>query len=195
MSTTLDQFDITGRSAFIAGTASGIGLAYAEAMAEAGAKVTLSDIDVEEAEREAARLCSEGGEVRAAKVNVSDLDQVAAACDDHVSSYGGVDIVFANAGYYAGNGFWNPGGGRNPKGQIDVYDPAAWSRSIEVKLTGIFSTIREAVRCMKAGGRQGVDHRHRFQRGVEQRSDCRRSLYARKSRSSPFGAPYSVGAC
>ena len=63
-STTLDQFDIRGRSAFIIGAASGIGLAYAEAMAEAGAKVTLSDIDVEEAEREAARPCGMGARPR-----------------------------------------------------------------------------------------------------------------------------------
>ena len=41
---TLAQFDISGRSAFVTGGASGIGLAYVEAMAEAGAKVTLSDV-------------------------------------------------------------------------------------------------------------------------------------------------------
>ncbi len=53
---TLDRFDIKGRSALVTGAASGIGLAYAEAMAEAGAAVTLTDIDAEGAEREAARL-------------------------------------------------------------------------------------------------------------------------------------------
>ena len=53
---TLAQFDISGRSAFVTGGASGIGLAYVEAMAEAGAKVTLSDVSADNAEREAARL-------------------------------------------------------------------------------------------------------------------------------------------
>ena len=43
----LDRFDIKGRSAFVTGAASGIGLAYAEAMAEAGASVTLTDIDAD----------------------------------------------------------------------------------------------------------------------------------------------------
>ena len=52
---TLDQFDIAGRSALVTGAASGLGLAYAEVMAEAGARVTLADIDAEGAEREAAR--------------------------------------------------------------------------------------------------------------------------------------------
>jgi NAD(P)-dependent dehydrogenase (short-subunit alcohol dehydrogenase family) len=153
---TLDQFDIAGRSALVTGAASGIGLAYAEAMAEAGAKVTLADIDGEGAEREAARLRCEGAEARAATVDIADLAQVAAAFDGHVAAFGGLDICFANAGYDAGNGFWIPGGGRNPAGQIDCYDPGAWARSIEVNLTGAFHTIREAVRCMKAGGKKGA---------------------------------------
>lgn len=71
---TLDRFDIKGRSALVTGAASGIGLAYAEAMAEAGAAVTLTDIDAEGAEREAARLRAEGYEVRAEKLDVSDWE-------------------------------------------------------------------------------------------------------------------------
>jgi NAD(P)-dependent dehydrogenase (short-subunit alcohol dehydrogenase family) len=152
---TLDQFDISGRSALVTGAASGIGLAYAEVMAEAGAKVTLADIDMAGAEREAARLRSEGADARAAACDVSELGEVAVAFDGHVAAYGGLDIAFANAGWDAGNGFWSPTGERNPKGQIDVYDPEAWQRSIAINLTGVFHTIREAVRCMKAGGRKG----------------------------------------
>ena len=95
---TLDQFDVSGRSALVTGAASGIGLAYAECMAEAGAKVTLTDIDAEGAEREAARLCAEGYEARADVCDVADLVQVAAAVDKHVAAYGGLDICFANAG-------------------------------------------------------------------------------------------------
>jgi NAD(P)-dependent dehydrogenase (short-subunit alcohol dehydrogenase family) len=152
---TLDQFNIAGRSALITGAASGIGLAYAETMAEAGAKVTLADIDGEGAEREAARLRSEGADARAVACDVADLAQVAAAFDGHVAAYGGLDIAFANAGWDAGNGFWSPAGERNPAGQIDAYDPQAWNRSIAVNLTGVFHTIREAVRCMKAAGTKG----------------------------------------
>ena len=152
---TLDQFTITGRSALVTGGASGIGLAYAETMAEAGARVTIADIDRDGAEREAARLRDTGADVRAAHADVSNLDQVAAAFDGHVAAYGGLDICFANAGWDAGNGFWAPGGGRNPEGQIDAYDPERWNRSIAINLTGVFHTIREAVRCMKAAGTKG----------------------------------------
>ena len=152
---TLDQFNITGRSALVTGAASGIGLAYAEAMAEAGVKVTLADIDGVGAEREAARLCTEGADAQAVNCDISDLQQVAAAFDSHVAAYGGLDICFANAGWDAGNGFWNPAGFRNPEGQIDQYDPERWLRSISINLSGAFYTIREAVRCMKVGGKGG----------------------------------------
>lgn len=152
---TLDQFDIAGRSALVTGAASGIGLAYAEAMAEAGAKVTLTDIDLEGAEREAARLRAEGLEARADRLDVADRDQCRSAFDAHAKAYGGIDIAFANAGIDPGAGFWNPEGRRNEDGQIDTLDPARWDRTIAINLTGVFNTIREAARLMKAQGRGG----------------------------------------
>ena len=147
---TLDQFDITGRSALVTGAASGIGLAYAEVMAEAGAKVTLTDIDAEGAERETARLAGEGFDVRWAACDVADLEQVTRAFDDHVKAFGGCDIAFANAGLDVGGGFWTPDDRRNPEGQLDVYDPERWYKSIGINLTGCFHTVREAARVMKA---------------------------------------------
>ena len=153
---TLDQFDIRGRSALVTGAASGIGLAYAECMAEAGARVTLTDIDGEGAAREAQRLVDEGYEARWGVCDVASLDEVARVFDDHVAAYGGCDIAFANAGLDVGNGFWTPEGRRNPDGQIDVYDPVRWYKSIGINLTGVFHTVREAARVMKANtGRHG----------------------------------------
>ncbi|MFO1400897.1 MAG: SDR family NAD(P)-dependent oxidoreductase [Steroidobacteraceae bacterium] len=151
----LEQFDIRGRSALVTGAASGLGLAYAEAMAEAGARVTLTDVDGAGAEREAARLRAAGAEARAAQLDVADRTRQRAVFDAHVAAYGGLDICFANAGVGVGSGFWNPAGHRNPDGQVDTMDPAFWDRTIAINLTGAYNTLREAVRVMKAGGKPG----------------------------------------
>jgi NAD(P)-dependent dehydrogenase (short-subunit alcohol dehydrogenase family) len=134
----------------VTGAASGIGLAYAEVLAEAGAKVTLTDIDAEGAARECARLVDQGFEARWDSCDVSKLEDVARAFDHHVAAYGGCDVAFANAGLDVGNGFWTPEGTRNPEGQIDVYDPDRWYKSIGINLNGAFHTVREAARVMKA---------------------------------------------
>jgi NAD(P)-dependent dehydrogenase (short-subunit alcohol dehydrogenase family) len=146
---TLDQFDIKGRSALVTGGASGLGLAYAEAMAEAGAAVTIADIDLDGAEREAARLRAEGYRARAAALDVVDRAGTARVFADHAAAFGGLDIAFANAGIDPGAGYWNPAGYRNEEGQIDALDPARWDRTIAINLTGVFNTVREAVRLMK----------------------------------------------
>ncbi|MBR1240336.1 SDR family oxidoreductase [Bradyrhizobium sp. AUGA SZCCT0274] len=153
---TLDQFSLEGRSALVTGAASGLGLAYAEVLAEAGAAVTLSDIDGATAEAEAARLRAGGYVVRAETLDVTDREATRAAVDAHGRAYGGLDIAFANAGIDSGDGFWNAAGHRNEHAQIDTLDPSWWDRTIAVNLTGVFNTVRETARAMKARGAGGA---------------------------------------
>jgi NAD(P)-dependent dehydrogenase (short-subunit alcohol dehydrogenase family) len=153
---TLSQFDIRGRSGLVTGAASGIGLAYAEMLAEAGAKVTLTDIDGDAAEREAARLRQAGFEARAARLDVTDRPGIERVFDEHAAAYGGLDICFANAGIDPGPGFWNPKGHRNEDGQIDTAPPERWDRTIAINLTGVYDTIRHAARLMKPRGKGSI---------------------------------------
>ncbi len=95
-----------------------------------------------------------GHDVRYDALDVADREQGRRVFDAHAAAFGGLDIAFANAGVDAGAGFWNPAGHRNPEGQVDTYDPSRWDRSIAVNLTGVFNTISEAVRLMKAEGRR-----------------------------------------
>ena len=154
MSATLDKFDLTGRSALVTGAASGLGLAFAEALAEAGARVTLTDVDGEGAAREAERLRGEGFDVRADRLDVADRAACAAVFDAHAAACGGLDVCFANAGVGIGPGFVGPDGARVPDGQVDTFDDALWDQSLAINLTGSYNTMRHAARLMKAGGRK-----------------------------------------
>lgn len=151
----LDRFSVAGRSALVTGAASGIGLCYAEAVAEGGASVTLTDVDAEGLERETTRLREAGFDVRSAVLDVSDREAADRVFAEHHAAYGGLEICFANAGVGIGPGFWSPGGEREPDGQIDTFDPALWDRSIAINLTGAYNTMRGAARLMKAGSKGG----------------------------------------
>lgn len=152
---TLDTFDLTGRSALVTGAASGLGLAFAEALAEAGAAVTLTDIDGEGAAREAERLRGQGFTTRADRLDVSDRAACGQVFDAHAAAFGGLHVCFANAGVGIGPGFVGPDGGRVADGQVDTFDDALWDQSLAINLTGSYNTMRHAARLMKAGGKGG----------------------------------------
>ncbi|WP_110690082.1 SDR family NAD(P)-dependent oxidoreductase [Salinicola endophyticus] len=151
-----EQFSVEGRSALVTGGASGLGLAYVEVLAENGASVTLADIDIDAAEREAARLREQGFTVQAQALDVADRAQSAEVFEAHVRGFDGLDIVFANAGVDPGAGFWNPGGWRNAEGQVDTFDPERWDRTIAINLTGTFNTLRLAATYMKPQRRGAI---------------------------------------
>jgi NADP-dependent 3-hydroxy acid dehydrogenase YdfG len=64
--------DLTGKVAFITGSAGGIGLGIARALTEFGVKVALADIDEDALEKSAAELAEAGGEVTAVRLDVTD---------------------------------------------------------------------------------------------------------------------------
>ena len=59
-----ELFDVRDARVVVTGAASGLGLAMAEVMVDAGARVTLADLDPEGLERETTRLAEGGGRVR-----------------------------------------------------------------------------------------------------------------------------------
>ena len=120
--------DITETShAFITGGASGIGLAIGEALAAAGARVTLADIDAEAlgvvvAARDAARF-------RGAVLDTRDRDGWARARDEAEAAFGPVDVLVNNAGI-------------SPDGSmLAEMTPESWDRMIAINLTGVFNGI------------------------------------------------------
>src|SRR5580698_10469239 len=92
-----ELFAVRGYGVVVTGGASGLGLAYAEALAENGARVTIPDLNAEQVAAPAARLTAAGHDVRGATVNVTDHAALDAAIDAAAKLYGRLDVVFANA--------------------------------------------------------------------------------------------------
>jgi NAD(P)-dependent dehydrogenase (short-subunit alcohol dehydrogenase family) len=144
-----DIFNVRGLGSVVTGAASGIGLAYSEVMAANGARVTLMDIDESTLSAEVSRLRDSGGNVRGVAVDVTDRTAMREAFDGTADVYGGLDVVFANAGIDGGPGFLTPEGERNPDGAFENISDAQWDRVIATNLTSVFTTLQCAIRHMR----------------------------------------------
>jgi NAD(P)-dependent dehydrogenase (short-subunit alcohol dehydrogenase family) len=147
------SFDVAGYGVAVTGGASGLGLAYGEALAAGGARVTLIDLDADSVQAQAERLQGEGLDVRSAVADVTDHPALDRVIDEAADTYGRLDVVFANAGIDPGVGFvgaW--AGGTRPRvdaGAIELYTDERWNRVIDINLNGIFATVRAAARQMR----------------------------------------------
>jgi 2-keto-3-deoxy-L-fuconate dehydrogenase len=123
----------TNRLALVTGAASGIGLAVAQALAAAGARLVLVDRDAEALERAVARL--DDGTVRVLTGDVADE----AFWDGHQSRLFGLGCAVVNAGVV----------GAAPIADMSF---AEWRRILSVNLDGAFLTLRAVMRTIGDGG-------------------------------------------
>jgi NAD(P)-dependent dehydrogenase (short-subunit alcohol dehydrogenase family) len=91
-------YDFKGQVALVTGASSGMGLATAEAFAEAGAAVVLADINEEALRAAADGLTSAGHQAIGVTCDVADELQVAAMVERAVAAFGRLDMAFNNAG-------------------------------------------------------------------------------------------------
>lgn len=147
-----EMFNVRGQSVIVTGGASGIGRAYAEIMASQGANVCIFDIDQTGLDKTVAAIVEAGGKAWGLNVDVGDRPAMAAAFDQVAEKHGKIDTVFANAGIDPGPGFMTPEGKRNPDGAIENIPDEQWDRGIELNLTSVYVTVKNAVRHMKPRG-------------------------------------------
>jgi len=135
-------FDLTGRTALITGATRGLGRAFAQGLAEAGARVIVNGRSAEATERAAAELRAQGFEAQACPFDVTDEASVNAAFAALDAAGVAVDILINNAGI------------QHRAAMVDL-KLADWQRVIDTNLTSAFIVARAAAQRMIARGGGG----------------------------------------
>lgn len=130
-----------GKTAFITGAASGIGLAAAVAFAAEGAPVVVIDRSEEALKETAEKVKAAGGEVLAVACDVSKPEQVEAAVAMGVKAFGRIDCAFNNAGV------------ENKAAPLHEIELEEWDRILNINLRGTFVCMKhELAQMVKQGG-------------------------------------------
>jgi NAD(P)-dependent dehydrogenase (short-subunit alcohol dehydrogenase family) len=123
------RYQLRDRVALITGPARGIGAETARQLAARGMRLGLVGLEPERLEVLDRDLPTETAWF---ECDVTDWDALRGAVDGVAERLGGVDVVIANAGVA-------------PWGTVETIDPAAFERTIEVNLLGVWRTIRTAL--------------------------------------------------
>ncbi len=133
-----DAFSLEGKRAYVTGGAQGIGEAAARAFACFGADVAIVDVNADKAEQVAVDIAREYGVTTlSVACDVTKPDEVSHMVEKIVTAWGGLDIAFNNAGICM-----------NEPAESMSYD--AWSKVIDINLTGVFLTSQAAGKVMIA---------------------------------------------
>ncbi|MBS1154544.1 MAG: gluconate 5-dehydrogenase [Proteobacteria bacterium] len=135
-------FDLTGRTALVTGSGRGLGFAYAEGLAEAGAAVVINDLREENLTEAVAKLKAKGYNARGLAFDVTSEEAVAAAFDALDKDGVAIDILINNAGIQF----------RKPMVELELKD---WQRVIDTNLTSAFIVGKAAATRMIARGTGG----------------------------------------
>ena len=134
--------ELAGKTAFVTGGASGIGLALGRAFAEAGMKVMLADIETAALAAAVDSLQHLGPEVRGISCDVTDPASVDQAAEAAFEAFGNVHVVCNNAGVAAAGG-------------IDHISLDNWRWVIDVNLMGVLHGVRSFLPHIRAHGEGG----------------------------------------
>ena len=129
-----------GKVALVTGGGSGLGEAIGKALAERGASVVLSDINLANAERVAGDIAARGGTAAATEQDVAVAGDSERAVRHAVQTYGALHYAVNNAGI---------GGAQAPAGETDLDD---WRRVIDINLNGVLYGMRYQIPAMLDAG-------------------------------------------
>ncbi len=139
----LEKYDLSNRTAVITGGGRNIGLACARALAEAGARVVIAEIDRQVAASGQAEMKEAGFETDVIQLDVTRPADVTAAADQIAHKHGGIDILVCNAGI----AFNTP---------AEAMTDEEWLKVIDINLNGVFWCCRAFGRHMLGAGRGSI---------------------------------------
>lgn len=128
--------------AFVTGAASGIGREIASVFAQEGASIVIADLNKEAADKAAAEISKNGSKAIGVSVDVTNEEQVNAAVQTSIDTFGGIDILVSNAGIQIIH-------------SLEEFPFADWKKLLSIHLDGAFLTTRACVKHMYASGRGG----------------------------------------
>lgn len=131
---------LEGRVAIVTGGGRGIGVTYAKSLAEAGAKVVVSDIV--DTETTVNIIKQAGGEAMGIHCDVTEPEQTRALVTRTVEAYGKLDVLVNNAALFADLK-------QRPFMEIDEDE---WDRVMRINTRGVFSCVKAAVPEMRKNG-------------------------------------------
>lgn len=129
-----------GKVGVVTGGGSGLGEAIGKAMAAKGARVVLTDINLEAANRVAKEITDAGGVASAVKQDTAKPEDSAKAVEHALSTYGALHYAVNNAGI---------GGARAPVGEADLEE---WNRVVDINLNGVLYGMRYQIPAMLDAG-------------------------------------------
>jgi len=133
-------YDFTGQVALVTGASSGMGLATAQAFAEAGAAVVLADINDQTLGAATDELTAAGHRALGVTCDVANEDQAAAMVERAAATFGRLDMAFNNAGIQV-----------PPSDAAD--EPAErFDRVNAINLRGVWTCMKHQLRQMRAQG-------------------------------------------
>ncbi|WP_240795888.1 SDR family NAD(P)-dependent oxidoreductase [Yimella sp. RIT 621] len=130
---------MAGRTAMLTGAARGIGAATARLFAERGADVLICDVLPDEAGALVDELRATGIRAEFRQTDVGDPESVRSAVEYAVTTFGGLDYAFNNAGIFASA----------PLADLEIEE---WQRVVDVNLSGIFYCLKYQIRHMATVG-------------------------------------------
>ena len=138
----------------ITGAASGIGEAAAIALAAAGASIVLGDMNEEGLNVVTQKIIASGGKAAATVLNVTDEASVQAFMDFAIAQFGSINVVLACAGIIRDSFLVTPD---RETGKVKKFMTTdQFKQVIDVNMTGVFITLREAVIRMVDNKWEGV---------------------------------------